>query len=83
MAWLGARRTAHTLALAALCWTGLAGGVTTAAWAAEVPQDEAQEQEKGSEKDADTKSRGGQVLKTGWWWVANQPPAETGLVAYP
>ena len=71
MAWLGARRTAHTLALAALCWTGLAGGVTTAAWAAE------------GAKDEDTKSRGGQVLKTGWWWVANQPPAETGLVAYP
>ena len=72
MAWLGARRTAHTLALAALCWTGLAGGgVTTAAWAAE------------DAEDADTKSRGGQVLKTGWWWVANQPPAETGLVAYP
>ena len=23
------------------------------------------------------------MLKTGWWWVANQPPAETGLVAYP
>jgi hypothetical protein len=74
MAWLGARRTAHALALAALCWTGLAGGLTTAAWAAEDAEDA---------KEADTKSRGGQVLKTGWWWVANQPPAETGLVAYP
>jgi hypothetical protein len=28
-------------------------------------------------------SRGGEVLKAGWWWVANQPPAETGLVAHP
>ncbi len=27
--------------------------------------------------------RGGEVTKTGWWWVANQPPAETGLVAFP
>lgn len=86
MAWHGGRRTAHALALAALCWTGLAGGLTTAAWSAEVPRDEAtpqQAEEKGEAKAADTKSRGGQVLKTGWWWVANQPPAETGLVAYP
>jgi hypothetical protein len=29
------------------------------------------------------KTRGGEVSKVGWWWVANQPPAETGLVAYP
>lgn len=31
------------------------------------------------------KSTGGEVTKTGWWWVANQPPkeAETGLAAYP
>lgn len=29
------------------------------------------------------KTRGAEVTKTGWWWVANQPPAETGLVAYP
>jgi hypothetical protein len=28
-------------------------------------------------------TRGGEVTKVGWWWVANQPPAETGLVAYP
>ena len=93
MATLGARRTAHALALAALCWTGLAGGMTTAAWSAELPQDaapeataqdeKAREEKAQDEKDADTKSRGGQVLKTGWWWVANQPPAETGLVAYP
>ena len=98
MAWHGGRRTAHALALAALCWTGLAGGLTTAAWSAEVPWDEATPQqapqqaprqaeekaeEKGEAKAADTTSRGGQVLKTGWWWVANQPPAETGLVAYP
>lgn len=27
--------------------------------------------------------RGGEVTKTGWWWIANQPPAETGLVAFP
>lgn len=27
--------------------------------------------------------RGGEVTKVGWWWVANQPPAETGLVAFP
>lgn len=83
----GGRRTAHALVLAALCWTGLAGGVTTAAWAAPVPQDEiqpaAEEKAAGEKKDAETESRGGQVLKTGWWWVANQPPAETGLVAYP
>mgnify|MGYP006164872217 CR=1 FL=1 len=86
MAWLGGRRTVHALALVALCWTGLAGGATPAAWSAEVPQDEAtpqQAEEKAGDKAADTKSRGGQVLKTGWWWVANQPPAETGLVAYP
>lgn len=93
MATLGARRTAHALALAALCWTGLAGGTTTAAWSVELPQEAASEapaqdekaadEKAEAEKDADTKSRGGQVLKTGWWWVANQPPAETGLVAYP
>lgn len=82
MAWLGGRRTAHALALVALCWTGLAGGAASA-WAVEVPQDEAEQQEQDKAEDADTKSRGGQVLKTGWWWVANQPPAETGLVAYP
>lgn len=29
------------------------------------------------------KSQGGEVTKVGWWWFANQPPAETGLVAYP
>ena len=29
------------------------------------------------------KARGGEVTKVGWWWVANQPPADTGLVAYP
>ena len=80
MFWLGGRRTAQALALVALCWAGLAGGATTAAWSAEVPQEENQQ---AKTKDADTKSRGGQVLKTGWWWVANQPPAETGLVAYP
>ena len=89
MATLGGRRTAHALALAALCWTGLAGGAATTAWAVELPQDEASQQaedaraDKDADKDEDTKSRGGQVLKTGWWWVANQPPAETGLVAYP
>lgn len=89
MATLGGRRTVHALALAALCWTGLAGGAATTAWAVELPQDEASQQaedaraDKDADKDEDTKSRGGQVLKTGWWWVANQPPAETGLVAYP
>lgn len=28
-------------------------------------------------------TKGGTVTKTGWWWLANQPPAETGLVAHP
>lgn len=28
-------------------------------------------------------TKGGEVKKAGWWWVANQPPAETGLVAHP
>lgn len=84
MSRLGARRTALTLALAALCWAGLAGGVTTAAWSVQVPQEETQqEQDEDKDAEADTASRGGQVLKSGWWWVANQPPAETGLVAFP
>lgn len=85
MATLGGRRTAQALALAALCWSGLAGA-TTAAWSAEVPREAQQaraEQDKKDDQKADTESRGGQVLKTGWWWFANQPPAETGLIAYP
>lgn len=36
-----------------------------------------------AEDDETPKSTGGEVLKTGWWWVANQPPAETGLAAFP
>lgn len=76
MATLGRRRTAHAraalaLVLTGLIWIGLVGGAATAA------------EEESSEKEADTASRGGEILKTGWWWVANQPPAETGLVAYP
>lgn len=27
--------------------------------------------------------RGATVVKTGWWWVANEPPPETGVVAGP
>ena len=27
--------------------------------------------------------RGAKVLKSGWWWVANEPPPETGLLAAP
>lgn len=39
---------------------------------------------KGEKDDeATSTSRGGEVLKAGWWWVANQPPAETGVVAFP
>lgn len=28
-------------------------------------------------------TRGGDVVKTGWWWAANEPPADSGLVAPP
>lgn len=60
-------RRAVTLMLAAFLGTGVALGVATPACAKPEPG----------------KTRGGEVTKVGWWWVANQPPAETGLVAYP
>jgi hypothetical protein len=28
-------------------------------------------------------THGGEVVKTGWWWAANEPPAETGILAAP
>ena len=60
-------RRAVTLMLAALFGTGVALGFATPA----------------SAKLESGESRGGEVTKVGWWWAANQPPAETGLVAYP
>ena len=60
-------RRAVVLMLAALLGTTVALGVAAPA----------------SAKPEPGKTRGGEVTKVGWWWVANQPPAETGLVAYP
>ena len=60
-------KPAVVLMLAALLGTTVALGVAAPA----------------SAKPEPGRTRGGEVTKVGWWWVANQPPAETGLVAYP
>lgn len=70
-----------SVALLGLALSLGAAPATTAPAAAAPAQDRPAEKRENATAPGD--HRGAKVIKTGWWWLVNEPPPETGLVAAP